>query len=284
MKALIKLLIPMNVTLLLAIPLYRFYVLKYSQVDIIETFEKIHTPSLCDAISLILIALTAISVVYMLIRFRKITMLNKLRKSILIISLVLLFTYYLLVIVPELTIFQLLTAILLFAAVFLFLIIKDVGTYTIVPILLACLASIDLTLILPSTILIYFIVLLCTYDIFLVYFGPLGKLLSRCKSDSINVDSIFKGLVLKLDNNLVIGLGDLVVYSIMVTITISQLSRVGVLYAIIYAFFVQLGIVLGVYLTIKIARRFKGYAPGLPIPVLLWFLTYVLPSYYFFNL
>ncbi|MGC9135856.1 hypothetical protein [Caldivirga sp.] len=112
-------------------------------------------------------------------------------------------------------------------------------------------------------------IVLAVYDAFMVYKGLLGKLAESMKGNTGR--SLLRGLVLDLRNT-AIGVGDLVVYSLMSSFTISLASDSMVLTLTVLV----LGVLVGFYATYRILLPFRGYAPALPLPVLLGFVPVIL--------
>lgn len=112
-------------------------------------------------------------------------------------------------------------------------------------------------------------IFLAAYDAFMVYRGLLGKLAETMKG---NVGrSLLRGLVLDLRDTAV-GVGDLVVYSLMSSFVISLAGNAAIPLIIILV----LGVLIGFYMTYRFLLPFRGYAPALPLPVLLGFIPVVI--------
>ncbi len=110
---------------------------------------------------------------------------------------------------------------------------------------------------------------LAIYDAFMVYKGLLGKLADSMKGGVGR--SLLRGLVLDLKDT-AIGVGDLVVYSLMSSFTISLAGSSMALTLTVLI----LGVLIGFYATYRILLPFRGYAPALPLPVLLGFVPVIL--------
>ncbi|ABW02417.1 hypothetical protein [Caldivirga maquilingensis] len=110
---------------------------------------------------------------------------------------------------------------------------------------------------------------LAIYDVFMVYKGLLGKLADSMKGGVGR--SLLRGLVLDLRDT-AIGVGDLVVYSLMSSFTISLAGSSMALTLTVLI----LGVLIGFYATYRLLLPFRGYAPALPLPVLLGFVPVIL--------
>lgn len=94
---------------------------------------------------------------------------------------------------------------------------------------------------------------LAVYDVFTVYYGPVGKIASAGLDQLRGLSFSFREVQM--------GLGDLVFYSLL---SGSMLFKFG----IFQCFVSLLGILAGSYLTFLMLER-KGIFPGLPFPVIL---------------
>ncbi len=134
--------------------------------------------------------------------------------------------------------------------------------------ILASFISVDLLVVLPEPVIAVLLVLLPIYDIFIVYYGPLGKVLQELhKRGSLEVLS---GFTINI-GGLTLGLGDLTVYALLAGFTYVQYVELGLgvhnaLLASILSSSLQC---LGLYLTIRLMLKRRKYAPGLPLPLLL---------------
>ena len=108
-------------------------------------------------------------------------------------------------------------------------------------------------------------IVLAVYDLFMVYKGLLGRLVESMKGGVGR--SILRGLVLDLKDT-AIGVGDLVIYSLMSSFIVA----VAGLNAVALYIILLLGVLLGFYLTYRVLIPLRGYAPALPLPVLLGFI------------
>ncbi len=129
--------------------------------------------------------------------------------------------------------------------------------------------------ILQTTIIL---ILFSIYDIFSVFWGPIGKIVSNLENEekyNLSLDSkeselFLHGMFLRI-SNIEIGIGDLVFYSML----ISNVTSLGVIPLI----FALVGISLGYFITINMTKKFRIF-PGLPIPViislaLIWIFIYL---------
>ncbi|MDT7902781.1 MAG: hypothetical protein RQ838_01800 [Caldivirga sp.] len=112
-------------------------------------------------------------------------------------------------------------------------------------------------------------IFLAVYDAFMVYKGLLGRLAESMKGTVGR--SLLRGLVLDLRDT-AIGVGDLVVYSLMSSFVVSLAGEAMVMILIILV----LGVLLGFYVTYRLLLPFRGYAPALPLPVLLGFVPVII--------
>lgn len=109
---------------------------------------------------------------------------------------------------------------------------------------------------------------LAVYDVLMVYKGLLGRLAESMKGGLGR--SLLRGLVLDLKDT-AIGVGDLVVYSLMssfiVYVNAASIGALVVLYV---------GVLLGFYATYRFLIPLRGYAPALPLPILIGFIPAIL--------
>lgn len=108
-----------------------------------------------------------------------------------------------------------------------------------------------------STILI--MIMLSIYDIIVVYKGFVGKMMRDIKS--LNGGNEFKGFVIE-SGNIMIGMGDIIFYSLMQSFAIVN-------YGLIPALGATTGIIIGFLMTIEILKRTNKPTPGLPITLIL---------------
>jgi Presenilin. len=111
-----------------------------------------------------------------------------------------------------------------------------------------------------------FLIVLSLYDIFAVSVGPIGKIIDRIEPSenagnsqrfsSAEFDYV-RGMFLELDK-IEIGIGDIVLYSALLSNTLSIFS--------FKVFLAIIGISIGGFLTIFLLNKFKRL-PGLPLPV-----------------
>ncbi|WP_309491887.1 hypothetical protein [Candidatus Hecatella orcuttiae] len=104
----------------------------------------------------------------------------------------------------------------------------------------------------PSLSVYAILIALSVYDVFAVFKGPLGRMPWTAEPE------VFTGLILTHDN-LKIGLGDLAFYSMLA----SHIYLLQGFYPFLAA---SLGILLGVYLSLKLLER-RSMVPGLPLAV-----------------
>jgi hypothetical protein len=113
------------------------------------------------------------------------------------------------------------------------------------------------------------LILFSIYDVFSVFFGPIGKISKElnqrgnydesAKGIDPNIDLTLYGLFLKM-GSIEIGIGDLVFYSVLV----SNIAMQGLFYYLL----VLVGLLIGFFLTIYMTRKYTVF-PGLPIPILI---------------
>ncbi len=134
-----------------------------------------------------------------------------------------------------------------------------------------------LAVILPQSTVIVVAIALALYDLFAVYRGFIGKLVDELRKGvdqgvkphyPSSLHTVLHGFILKL-GSIGLGVGDIVVYSMIVS---SMYLNLGLTYSLL----VVPPLVIGFIVTIHVlARRKRGYAPALPIPVLLATLIYI---------
>lgn len=112
--------------------------------------------------------------------------------------------------------------------------------------------------------LVIFLVFFAIYDIIAVFFGPLKRIAKEIEGFNYSLgdygkEDLVRAMFLNL-THVEIGIGDLLLYSAMV----ANLSLLGIS-SLIYSI---LGIIIGSFITIALAKKFKIF-PGLPIPIFL---------------
>ncbi len=117
---------------------------------------------------------------------------------------------------------------------------------------------------------------LAIYDIFMVYKGLLGRLVeSNGNEERREKRNILKGLMVDL-GDLGVGVGDLVVYSMISSLDIISSIRYGVFIAFLTVLGSIVGVSIGFIITIKVLLPRRGYAPALPIPVALGLIPFII--------
>lgn len=123
----------------------------------------------------------------------------------------------------------------------------------------------------PPLSMIAMLLAAAAYDVYAVYWGPLKRLIQRVSSNDQGVSSRGRSALVPLAvdvGGLALGMGDVILYA--------SLSSVALLTPNLDFFRLLLVVaaaLLGVRLTLKLVEK-KGYAPALPIPVLLSILVY----------
>lgn len=104
------------------------------------------------------------------------------------------------------------------------------------------------------------------YDIYAVYWGPLKRLVQRVSGGGQNSSgqrrSVFTPFAVNL-GGLALGMGDVILYG-----SLSSLAFLAPAPDARRLVVVAAAVLIGVYLTLKLVEK-KGYAPALPLPVLL---------------
>ena len=137
------------------------------------------------------------------------------------------------------------------------------------PILLTMgsLAGVFLGHVLPNTTIITLIVAFSVYDVVMVYKGLLGKMIrsfgpSKPHGERARKASdVLLGFIVRIGDS-ALGMGDVVMYSLEISFLYFVL---GPLAAVLSA----VGILVGIVITFKLLLARHGYAPALPIPLML---------------
>ena len=131
-------------------------------------------------------------------------------------------------------------------------------------------AGVIFTIALPTWTLAILLVALPLYDIVMVYKGLLGRLVTELSKYGEGKYPLLRGLILDMDG-IGIGVGDLVLYSTLVSLTMLQYVTHG--FTLIQGALASLaslvGILIGLFITFRYLLPIKKYAPALPIPILL---------------
>ena len=127
----------------------------------------------------------------------------------------------------------------------------------------------------PLTLLILPIALII-YDIVMVYKGLLGKLVSSSgEEERREKRNILKGLMVDI-GDLGLGVGDLVIYSMIASLDVLVSSSLGPLVTAITVLGSMACVSSGLIITIEVLLPKKGYAPALPIPVALGLIPFII--------
>jgi presenilin-like A22 family membrane protease len=131
-------------------------------------------------------------------------------------------------------------------------------------------AGVIFTIALPAWTLAILLVALPLYDIVMVYRGLLGKLVTELSKYGEGKYPILRGLILDMDG-IGIGVGDLVLYATLVSLTMLEYENYGFTFieGLAASLISLLGILIGLYVTFKYILPIKRYAPALPVPILL---------------
>ncbi|BDR91258.1 hypothetical protein [Vulcanisaeta souniana] len=131
-------------------------------------------------------------------------------------------------------------------------------------------AGVIFTIALPAWTLVLLLIALPLYDIVMVYRGLLGRLVTELSKYGEGKYPILRGLILDM-NGIGIGVGDLVLYSTLVSLTMIQyyMHNFPVIQSAAAALGSLIGILIGLYITFRYILPIKKYAPALPIPLLL---------------
>ena len=131
-------------------------------------------------------------------------------------------------------------------------------------------AGVIFTIALPAWTLAILLVALPLYDIVMVYRGLLGKLVTELSKYGEGKYPILRGLILDMDG-IGIGVGDLVLYATLVSLTMLEYENYGFTFieGLAASLVSLLGILIGLYVTFKYILPIKRYAPALPVPILL---------------
>jgi len=113
------------------------------------------------------------------------------------------------------------------------------------------------------------IILLSLYDVYTVYKGPLQRIIAETRSQETSVESTMTPLMVKT-GGISVGMGDILAYTMAAAISYQSLKPPLATLNII-------AIYAGISITVSLVRR-KGYVPGLPVPVGLWLISYMVLS------
>ena len=131
-------------------------------------------------------------------------------------------------------------------------------------------AGVIFTIALPAWTLAILLVALPLYDIVMVYKGLLGRLVTELSKYGEGRYPILRGLILDMDG-IGIGVGDLVLYATLVSLTMLQYVSHGftITQSALASLISLIGILIGLFITFKYLLPIRKYAPALPIPILL---------------
>ncbi len=156
-------------------------------------------------------------------------------------------------------------------------------TYLAVSLTSALVAS-ALMLALPLYVITVLLIWFVVYDLLVVYVGPLSKILSKLRGQGEKGFDMLRGLVVRLDG-VVLGTGDLIIYSLTVlwSLSLFYLRTSSVLGSALLTSPVFIAIAVGLTATARVLAGRRGYAPAIPIPVLLS-VAYTLLAYQVLSL
>ncbi|GAB6944619.1 hypothetical protein JCM14467A_14010 [Vulcanisaeta sp. JCM 14467] len=131
-------------------------------------------------------------------------------------------------------------------------------------------AGVIFTIALPAWTLAILLIALPLYDIVMVYRGLLGRLVTELSKYGEGKYPLLRGLILDMDG-IGIGVGDLVLYATLVSLTMLQYVTHGftLVQGALASLASLIGILIGLFITFKYLLPIKKYAPALPIPILL---------------
>ncbi len=120
---------------------------------------------------------------------------------------------------------------------------------------------------LPNTTIIMILLAFSVYDAIMVYKGLLGKIIKSLGPPKPHGERAQKaadtllGFVVRIGDS-ALGMGDIVMYSLEISLFYFMLGLAGALLS-------ALGILAGLVITFKVLLTRHGYAPALPIPLIL---------------
>lgn len=132
----------------------------------------------------------------------------------------------------------------------------------------------------PSMSMVAMLVAAALYDIYAVYRGPLKRLIQRVSSGQQDAEEHRRSLLTPFAVNiggLALGMGDVILYGSLSSVALlTPVFDPGRLIATAAA------VLVGLYSTLKLVEK-QGYAPALPVPVLLSIVIYALYNYLVFG-
>ncbi|MFN3803922.1 MAG: hypothetical protein ACK4SY_02585 [Pyrobaculum sp.] len=124
---------------------------------------------------------------------------------------------------------------------------------------------------LPGMTIVALLFALPIYDYLMVAHGLLGKLVKKTKEAAVQKggrgDTPLLGFVVRL-NNLSLGVGDFVIYSMALTLVAMNFTKLGVFISLASIAIGIACIYIGLRLTVEIFLKRWGYGPALPFPIL----------------
>jgi len=132
----------------------------------------------------------------------------------------------------------------------------------------SAMAGVIMMVALPAWTLGVLMAVLPIYDVIMVYRGFLGKLFSEARELGEARYSLLRGLILDM-GGLGIGVGDLVIYSVLSSLTFAYYASRGLITALLAWSLCILGIMVGLGLTLRALLRGRKYVPALPLPIAL---------------
>ncbi len=272
--SLFRVTLPIIITLIMSV-LLSLTILRTLSVS--TSLPEINTTTVASGMAttslFVLIMIIGTLSIYLMIRKRRTSTLNFLKIILLGIAIYTAIFLYLnltsCVKIPY-PLLHVISALFTFIVMYLSLSVKNVLIRTLSTCLYSSLVGIFLILVLHYMVILTLLIVLIIYDVVMVYRGLLGRIIKEVGTESKVGYSILRGLVLELDG-LILGVGDLIMYSVLEVLCLETaiLKGLNVAMIICSTLLTGLGVLGGYVLTVKYILPRKGYAPALSVPIML---------------
>ncbi|MFP3044425.1 MAG: hypothetical protein RXQ96_03000 [Thermocladium sp.] len=236
-----------------------------------------------NVLIVIMLMIIMTGLIYAMVRYGKIRLFTAVKAALITIMVFSMILFFMGIFSYQYGVFLLYNAFIFYAlaivvsAIIVYCALIREGVCSVVSITLySSMAGTILSITFPPLTLLILPAALAIYDIFMVYKGLLGKLVeSNGNEEKREKRNILKGLMVDL-GDLGIGVGDLVVYSMISSLDVISSIHYGSFAAFLTVLGSIVGVSIGFVLTIKVLLPKRGYAPALPIPVALGLIPFII--------
>ncbi|MEM2187257.1 MAG: hypothetical protein QW407_06655 [Thermofilaceae archaeon] len=158
---------------------------------------------------------------------------------------------------------------------------QPLAIYTVsIQILVGALIGAVIAAMVPPLSMVTMLVAAALYDVYSVYRGPLKRIIQRVSGEQRDAGEQRRSLLTPFAVNvggLALGMGDVILYSSLSSVALLTPTPDYCRLVVIAA-----AVLIGLFSTLKIVEK-KGYAPALPLPILLSIAAFLLYNYVLFG-